>query len=510
MKAFTQRPKLAIDILLHGHQHGAVVNSYTSLEEIKGEVSIKAPCNTSFDNIFVTFEGSARTYVERITTSAATNSRTQANHHFLRLTQPIDDSALPPSQTLEAGKTYKVPFNFVVPEQLLPQSCTHLTDTDVLRNVHLRLPPSLGDEMAASDGGALLDDLAPAMSVISYSIQVRMVRGRRSNGKSIVIAESAKKLRIIPAGTEQPPLHVLDNNEEDHILRKEKDIKKGLFKGKLGRLTVEASQPRGIQLPLETSDNTSPLTTMATINIRFDPTEEDAQPPRLGQLINRLKVATFFASSPMRHLPNKRNISAYDGQQGLYVDAVPLSSRNVASVQWEHHMRAPPVRRDSAFSTLSAPAVPTPSSSYVGKSFYSAQILVPVTLPKNKLFTPTFCSCLIARAYILDLQLSVHSPGTTVTASTLRLKVPLQLFGAGNPSATATISADEAQAIAAREADGIFQPRNMAPPSPEYTEHAQLVRPMYPMETAAPPGYSIFSGREREMQRPVSVPQACG
>lgn len=57
MRTLAPRSKIAVDIVLNDNQQDAFVNSYTTLEKIEGDVSITAPCDTSFDQILITFEG---------------------------------------------------------------------------------------------------------------------------------------------------------------------------------------------------------------------------------------------------------------------------------------------------------------------------------------------------------------------------------------------------------------------------------------------------------------------
>lgn len=461
--------------------------------------------------------------MEKLATTAATNSRTNAFHNFLRLTQPINDESLPPTRVAEAGRTYKIPFHFVVPERLLPQSCVHPRESEQVHHAHLELPPSLGDPMLASDGHSLLDDLAPDMTTISYAIKVRVVRRREDGGKPLILADSAKKLRIIPATDEQPPLNITNGEDGDYVLRKEKVLKKGMFKGKLGRLTMETTQPKSLNLPPPRLESSCPPTTMATVNLRFDPAEESSQPPRLGQLWNRIKVATFFGTLPMSDFPTKTGLSVYESQRGLFVETLNLSSRCVESAQWERHISShspAPIRRDSGWSTSSSASIPEPSSAYAGSIFYTAKLLVPITLPKHKTFPPTFHSCLVSRMYALDFSLSVHTPGATVSAQTLHLKVPLQISATGNIDARPEISAAEAQAIAARELDDFFNPRSLAPPSPEYTERAEFAQPLSPSmrhtpsNATPPPGYSYMlrasHGVQVPMPMPLGISSACG
>lgn len=545
MRSFTSKVKPVITVSLNDDQQEVFVPSYTSLDRIRGHVTITAKYDTSFDEIYLTFEGITKTFVEKIATTSPVNGKSEAIQVFLRLVQPIDPQALPDSYVLKAGQTYIVPFTFVVPEKLLPQSCTHAQGGHRLQEAHLSLPPSLGDPMTASLGKTLLDDMAPEMAVVSYAIKARVIQGRGNSGKPVVAAEGSKRLRIVPAAEERPPITVCGGLKDDYRLRKEKEIKKGMFKSKLGCLTMESSQPKSLRLPPLRSKSSCPVTTMATVNIRFDPADESAQPPSLSTLSTKLKVATYFATVPMTDIPTKITDFHYSNTKGVLVETIMLSSRCVASAPWERHSTQSPKRRDSAFSTLSSPVVPDPSSSYNGKTFYTTQILVPITLPKgSKVFVPTFYSCLVCRVYSLDIYLGISA---LVTAPSMHIKVPIQISMEGNPGARPSISAQEAQAIAAREANDFFPPRYMTRPSPEYTapanlgsfglpspeyselqpntmdgppspDYAEFPQPVRPAttqiyedsEAISPPMYSSFSqrnGRIRtEMMMPMGTP----
>jgi hypothetical protein len=331
--------------------------------------------------------------------------------------------------------------------------------------------------MIASQNKTLLDDMSPEMGVVSYAIKVRITRGQGTTGKQIITAERSKKLRIVPAVDEQPPLVMYGGTKGGYRLRKEKELTKGFFKGKLGILTVESAQPKSLRLPALKSSSTCPITTMATVNVRFDPFEEDAKTPRLSTLTSKLKVATFYSSVPMSELPSKMTAPNYSGTQGVYVETIPLSSRCVASAQWKRHA---PVDEDSASSTT--PAIAAPSASHAAKCFYTAQILVPITLPRSsKVFVPTFHSCLISRLYTLDLHLAIHSPSPTVTNPTVHLKLPIQISSEGNPDPSPSITAEEGEALSA----GSF-----ALPSPRYSEISRSSSPSLPSSSLPSPEYS--------------------
>ncbi|MCJ1246973.1 hypothetical protein MMC30_004184 [Trapelia coarctata] len=483
LAGLTSKTKPVVDITLNGEHAAGGVPSFTTLDKIEGAVSITAPTDLPFDALHISFQGSTRTYVEKIVASTAANSRSEAFHNFLRLVQPLCPSDLPPNHILQSGKTYKIPFTFVVPERLLPQTCTHAKDTERVLDAHLALPPSLGDPMVSRDGKTLLNDLAPDMTVISYAIRVILLRRNpEPRGKPVIIVDSVKKLRIIPASDEAPPIPQSNTKGDEYVMRKEKDLKKSIFGRKLGRITMEAAQPRSLHLPCVHTDlSQTRVTTVAFINLRFDPFDASSKPPRLGNLASKLKAATCFASVPMRDFPTKSNAYLYDTQRGIYVDTIPLSCRNIESAQWTPHTVLE--RHDSAIS-ISDP----PPASSTSPMYYTCQVLVPIDLPTiSKTFVPSFHSCLVSRIYSLDLTLSVHPPSSTVSSTSLHLKLPLQISVEGNPDAHPTISEEEMHAIAARQVNEALIPRSIAPPSPEYTEVAELQTFLRSSSPARPP-----------------------
>lgn len=318
------------------------------------------------------------------------------------------------------------------------------------------------------------------------------------------MAEGSKKLRIIPAVEELPPLDVIIEGDDryDYKMRQEKNIKKGTFKGKLGRLVVQSKQPHSLKLPYSRGpDADSNPTTMTTVNVRFDPIEESFPPPGLSTLQAKLKVGTVFTTVPMDELVTKTSHFLYNSVRGIYVDTLNLSSRCLSNIEWQKHTSL-----TSNTSNHQDSEIPSPSEAYNGGSFYTAKVVVPLTFPKgNKIFVPSFNSCLISRIYALDLYLSINTPNATVIDPTVHLKLPIQVSSEGNPHAVPTISAEvwfnrsrarshisfltrrlcadidhppqEQAAIAAREANAYFDPRSVAPPSPQYTERARLDGP---------------------------------
>jgi hypothetical protein len=356
-----------------------------------------------------------------------------------------------------------------------------------------------------------MDDLAPDMSKIIYSI--RVVLSQDKDGYENVLACALKKLRVKPAFDEQPPVDI-DGLNNGYCHRQEKTIRKGILSGKLGRLVIEASQPKSFRFPaLPSTSELPPVSSMVKVVLRFDPRDENSPPPRLSSVTSKLKVMTFFASTPRPNFPN-RNLSLMDISQGYISEMISLSSMCVASVEWRKHesWESPISRRDSAMSTasasttmtinsntLSAAVIPDPSANYRGKSFYTATILVPMSLPTSKNLVPTFHTCLVSRVYAIHLTLSAGGAiGTALT-----LKLPVQISSEGSASVVERLRESEQLEQAARDADAAFEPRNIAPPDSEYLGQSHLDG------QSDPPGYNAFQhGMMRE--RTIAQVPVCG
>ena len=443
------RKRNEIDIVLDDSE-AEFVNVYSTHDEIKGKVEMRFEKDTLLDELWITFEGQAATYVEKIASTAPSTGRTTGKHIFLRLLQPVDSDDLPDDHVLRAGCTYEIPFLFRVPPSLLPYVCSHKVENEEIRKSHLELPPSMGDPTISGNGHQLMDDIAPAMSRVSYAVRARAT-GRLASDKPFTLAEQTKKVLIIPARNETPPMHIPEDSL--YVMRRERSVKKGLFKiGKIGRITAETNQPRSFRLPHPSKKITDPITTTTTITLRFDPATEADQPPTLGSIASKMRAYSFFGAAPYRIIPDVHRYDNWSVLHGVYSESIELSQRNLSTVTWTRHapgsspisrtsssVSAEMARRPSTFSTASASStIPEPSSSWnPDLPFYTAQLLVPLALPspsssnKPKVFLPTFHSCIISRTYVLDLTLSYNTPGTSVSTPHITLKAPIQISSEG-------------------------------------------------------------------------------
>ncbi|KAI7278392.1 hypothetical protein KC345_g5985 [Hortaea werneckii] len=474
LRHLVQAPRVDISIKLASRKH-----VFTTLDKIEGVASVTATADTYFDDVEIEFVGTARTFLERLTTAAAASGRSEAFHQFLKLTQPGLEDHYPEANILKAGQTYDFPFVFGVPQQLLPRICQHKVQSPSVRDAHLQLPPTFGDKDFTDQPGEL-NDMAPDMASVRYGVfaKVSKVKSTDDGASRVSLASRAKKLRISPAVDEEPPLDA-GGKDSEYVMRKEKMMRKGMLKGKLGTLVMEASQPPSLRMkPNSNHDSESRTTTMATVMLRFDPADENAQPPRLNCMNSKLKVVTFFASSARQSFPTK-NASSLDLSQGIHTEQLQLSSRCMANVEWTKHQAekpasSPTARRDSATSFSGVgidPNTPQPSEHYKGKTYYTARLLVPLTLPNHKAFVPTFHSCLVSRQYALKLDLSIS--GTGGIAPSLDLKLPIQISQAGRqdnhsperPAGAPPAISPEEEAAESESIYDFFEPRAVGPPA---------------------------------------------
>ncbi|KEF56926.1 uncharacterized protein A1O9_07116 [Exophiala aquamarina CBS 119918] len=468
------RKKSELDIVLDGEPD--YIHSYSTFDQINGHIDIRFEKDTLFHDLSITFEGVSTTYVEKIASTAPTTGRTTGRHTFLKVQQPINPDLLPQDGLFEGGVTYTLPFNFVVPERLLPFICTHKVNHEEIRKEHTQLPPSLGDPSVSGEGHVLMDDLAPDMSKIVYSIRARATRWN-AVGRLLELADKSQRIRVVPAREEAPPLNI-DEMDSDHAMRKEKNVKKGFFKiGKTGRLVAETTQPKSLHLPHPSKRTGEPVSTMATINLRFDPASPEDVPPLLDSIVSKLRVYTFFGAAPYKAIPEVRSCDNWSSLHGVYPETISLSSRCLSTVSWVRHdgserqsssSSSALSRRPSAYSTSSTSSVLEPSCLYqAGSPFYTATILVPVALQnvsgtsRPKVLVPTFHSCIVSRIYSLELNLSYRTPGASIAASHVVLKSPIQISAAGGTPPAHEPQSDQAILAEIEEQFGIYEAQQL-------------------------------------------------
>lgn len=409
--AAQQQPAINIEIERH-----FTSKIYTSGSTISGRAIVQTLRDVPFGGFDILFTGVAATrldFVQQYTPHSI--------HPFMTLRMPILQSSLPENMVFEAGKTYSIRFNFVVPHQLTLGACNHRCSTPGVREQHLRLPPTVGFWEA--------DDQAPDMTQIEYSIKARAYC-RREAGSFV---EGYHVVNVLPTCLEDAPLDITSRDER-YNLSKSKTIRKNLFTAKAGKLTATASQPAAVMLA---GDGHSTSTTTARVCLEFAPVSAETAPPKVNSISGKITAATFFSAAPTDLLPNLGSRSVFTANPALsYTITSRLFSNPIDKVAWQRQNFSG--RRDSGYSDLGVgkngfrTSCSQSHSRIGGKSMGSktcpirdtAVLEVPFSIPMSnrKLYLPTFYSCLISRTYTLHLNLSVGP-----TNSTMSLAIPLQI-----------------------------------------------------------------------------------
>lgn len=351
--------------------------------------------------------------------------------------------------------------------------------------------------MLGSDGLSLLDDMAPEMTRVSYLIKVKIVRYQGLRRRATTLVEMAKKVRVVPVYEEQPPLSFYSSDGQ-YMLQTKQIIKKGVFKDRAGTLTMEAPQPRSLHLSVPGSTDAAPTSTMATINLRFDPANRKSRPPRLVSLYRRLKAVTFYGCTPMKDFPARGTALVTNSATNMFVNTFYLPAYFIESVQWQERREVPEFRR----SLIPLPELdgqgPKLTSGCASTPFYTASLVVPITIPTARALVPSFHSCFVSRVYILDLSLIYNTSTPYVSDSTLSLKVPIQVSSAQNTTDRPPASVSEDNVISGGEF-GLLAPRINGPHyGMETVENGQSEQSLSIVSTD-------YEGEDDELPRYISL-----
>ncbi|KFY94979.1 hypothetical protein V498_03618 [Pseudogymnoascus sp. VKM F-4517 (FW-2822)] len=347
-----------IDVVLAGDAQADTpkpTHKFTTYDDIRGHVSVTAAIPTAFSSVEISLLGTVRTtHPDHIAPVIAAPG---TQHVFLKLTMPLPASAYPANDDgsdthhLTPGQPLKIPFHFVVPARLLPVACKHDYETPAIQDAHLQPPPSLGAFLLPRD------DLAPEMASVTYAVHAKLLSAPPCPSKyPQVLASTMRKIHVTPASPESPPLSA--GKDSRYVLSRAKSLRRGVFKGKLGTLTLSTTQPRAFRLPpppTTLNSTTIPPTTLTTLTLRFDPTDASSVPPRLGALTAKIRATTVHSIRPSRGIPDEETRSSpYEIHSGAYSTQVSLTSHEVtpAAAGWTYHDPAPAYeRRDSGYST---------------------------------------------------------------------------------------------------------------------------------------------------------------
>jgi hypothetical protein len=460
-------PKTNMMIHIENHYQSKI---YTTSSTVSGHVEVSVSSDMRFDMLQILLLGTSKTHVGAVNVPQATS------HTFLKLMMPIPDSYYPIPRRFEAGRTHLIPFHFVIPQHLTLNACSHRVPNDALKDHHMRLPPSVGNWDK--------DDLAPDMSRITYSVRARVYR-EDVEGKSAKVMETSRDIKVLPIVAEDAPLSIT-KQDKMYVVSKSKTLRKSMFSSKFGKVTISANQPAPAMI---SSDGHSITPTTAQLDLVFEPTSGEPQPPKITGITSKITAVTYYSAGGINQYPNLKDWARSFGAdgRGAYSNSLSLPSTPIEHGTWKRHLAAQ-VRRDSGYSSeLHSDCEPspvgqhTPSSSNDGQKrhhnkggapyYYATKVQVPVQLPATKKqFIPTFHSCITSRVYVLWMTVTLSA--LAGMSSTVTVGVPLQIGvspGEGSRvDATGLPTFEAAMEDAALEVDTFLQPRHIFPPHVEF------------------------------------------
>lgn len=452
--------KSHIEIHLHNHFRSMVYNTGSP---IQGELVIKTQRDTPFDSVQILLLGLTRTKFEDVGSPHVTTNT------LLRLEMPVPESTYPTPRILEAGRTYKIPFNFVVPSHLTLNACEHRVEANHVREYHLALPPTMGFWER--------DDLSPDMAQVEYLIKARVLRHADvdDNIRALVARE---QIKILPTFLEQPPLNA-EHLANFYRLSKSKTLRKNLLSHKIGSITASAKQPNAIFLYPDALGTTE---TVVNVKLVFEPATADAIPPQVTGVSGKILAHTFYSSGAMTNLPDRipeLSRRFLTNRQLSYTATVPLfSDRTQFKTSWTAQLRNTE-RRDSGYSSSDLQDSKA-QERFASPIYHSSEVPVPIRLPSagsarggGKTFIPSFASCITSRTYSLQISLTVGGSNSGLT--TLALSLPLQIAAiAGVESPRPEVLPDFETAMEDAEVESMLRPRAMTLPDLRYSGNSEL------------------------------------
>ncbi|RAH44253.1 uncharacterized protein BO95DRAFT_483369 [Aspergillus brunneoviolaceus CBS 621.78] len=380
------RKSVNISINLVGEQ-GNTIKTYTNSDQINGTAAITVEHDVDFDHLNITFEGVYRVYNER-TGPPHTDRRIGASRTFLKMRYPLSTNIFPSPRQFKKGETYSFPFSFVVPHCIEPPVCTSKLD-----EAHTQLPLTLT--------GGSRDGFTPSICEVIYAIQVRIVNGPRRQ----VLAAQSKQVRVVPTNDQTHSGLGGKADVEGH------QIDPHILEQVIGRFTLTASQPPPIRLLTPEYVVSKDICSIA-VRVRFDSVDR-VPPPRLKTLRTKLEVSTTYTCNPGIQVG-----CASTAGTDRFVRSIPLSSVCMRSVQWQWARRS---QKDN---------LANDDSQHLGCAgdCYEASVVVPITLPRDKVLVPSFASCLMSRDYILKLSVSHSTSSVSPLHTTVQIDIPLKII----------------------------------------------------------------------------------
>ncbi|KAI2932534.1 hypothetical protein CBS63078_1304 [Aspergillus niger] len=365
---------------------------YTTWDRVEGTVTVTTHDETDFNNIKITFEGSSRMALPRPITELLEPT---ASHTFLTLQQPIES---PISTNCTTGRHYTYPFCFVIPEDLPLGSCIHEKSNDHADHRHVKLPPTLR-----------FANLSQELCRVAYFIRAT-VSHYFPDGKSDRSTTSTREIRFVPAHQSNSLPSSLQNFISLQHNTEQQAKSKTLLPS--GKLYVSGSSTKLLQKHCLESSPGNSFDTYISIPLRFEAVGE-AKPPQLRKIHFTLKASTFLATKP-----NTKFLKHHETQyRQAHVEHIAMRSEDISSTQWVRHEPTDGTTEDKSEHHL----------------YYTTSLIAPIRIQRNAHLIQSFSTCLLSRAYFLDVRITYSLPGTAGARQTLKATLPVEVVEPHGP-----------------------------------------------------------------------------
>ncbi|CEI39983.1 unnamed protein product [Fusarium venenatum] len=299
-------------------------------------------------------------------------------HRLLDLDMQIEKSTSPPLDYWN----HTVPFSFVLPGS--HEGCSHDVDSTQIQKLHSCLPPTISH---------LDKEARRAMFPAGVEIEYIIVAEVWSYGRTRM--EIGRPFNVLPALVEHSLL--IPNMVDDTKMTATQQLKSKFFTGNSGHINLSVNPPTTLVLPVG-SGSLPPIDITGFFCLEFSKGK-----PALPQsciFSAKFESQTWSQTAPMQELPDIQEV------KNCHSVSEVLERNAEMNLVWE---------RNASEETN------TVASSSVQNFTAQIKALIPAFSSSERVFPPTFYSCLIARTYRLHITIIIASVP-------LRLVLPLQLY----------------------------------------------------------------------------------
>jgi hypothetical protein len=189
-----------------------------------------------------------------------------------------------------------------------------------------------------------------------------------------------------------------------------------------GELSVNVRGRPFIEILPPTQAPQNGMETLAHFTLCYLPQGTDHHSPELKSVASKLIIKNYYTATFWNDIPSEEALS--DSHKALCEYTVSLPKRSYGQINWaRQNVREPTweLPRYSDKTHLLHPYI-SDKAMDAGEVAYTANLVLPIVLPTDKNFLPSFHSCLVSRAYELRVRLRFEG---SLQSAPLVFKIPV-------------------------------------------------------------------------------------